>query len=304
MNGSSMFVLQGQLFLLLAVGIIIRKIGLFDDTAKRLLTDLVLFVTLPSGIIRSFVVETSGDLFASLFHALLVGIAIAVISFTLSRIFFRKSEAGKSEVLRYALLVSNAGFLGLPIAWEVFGSSGYMYAAILMTPLRIMMWSAGVATFKNRQSGKGMQLRQVLLHPCMIAVYIGLFLMVTGLHLPPVIDGTLASLGGTTTTLSMLLIGSLFGEMKKEDLSFDRNIFYHTAIRLLLIPALTYAFGRAIGADRVVYGVGVLLSGMPAGSTTVLMATKYDGDAAYASKLVLFSTTISMITIPLWLAFM
>ncbi len=302
MSGVSLFSLQGQLFLLLAVGMVIRRIGILDGSAKKILTDLVLYITLPSGIIRSFVVETSSDLFVSLFHALLVGLAITVVSFVLAKVLFRKSDPGKNAVLQYALLVSNAGFLGLPIAWEVFGSAGYMYASILLAPLRIMMWSAGVAVFKSQQSDEEMQWRQVLLHPCMVATYIGLFLMITGFKLPVLIDETLASLGGATTVLSMLLVGSLFGEMGREDLALDRNIFFHTAIRLVLIPLLTYWFGRAIGANRAVYGVGVLLAGMPAGSTAVIMAAKYDGDAAYASKLVLLSTATSMLTIPMWLA--
>ena len=38
---------------------------------------------------------------------------------------------------------------------------------------------------------------------------------------------------------------------------------------------------------------------MPAGSTTVILADKYDGDGHYASKVMFVSTLLSMLTIPL-----
>lgn len=43
----------------------------------------------------------------------------------------------------------------------------------------------------------------------------------------------------------------------------------------------------------------VVLSGMPAGSTTAILAEKYGGDAEYASKCIFLSTLLSLATIPL-----
>lgn len=47
-------------------------------------------------------------------------------------------------------------------------------------------------------------------------------------------------------------------------------------------------------------GVVVLLSGMPAGTTTAILASKYDGDYIFASKVIVFSTIVSIITISIW----
>lgn len=44
----------------------------------------------------------------------------------------------------------------------------------------------------------------------------------------------------------------------------------------------------------------VTLTGMPAGSTTAVLAEKYGCDAVLATKCVVLSTVFSMITIPLW----
>jgi predicted permease len=47
-------------------------------------------------------------------------------------------------------------------------------------------------------------------------------------------------------------------------------------------------------------GVGVILAAMPGGSSTVILASKYGRDTTYASKLVIVSTILSLISIPLW----
>jgi len=44
---------QGQLLLMLGVGVLLRRIGIFTASTKAFLTDFVLFVTLPCSIILS-----------------------------------------------------------------------------------------------------------------------------------------------------------------------------------------------------------------------------------------------------------
>ncbi|MNJ01594.1 hypothetical protein D3C73_1612760 [compost metagenome] len=67
-----------------------------------------------------------------------------------------------------------------------------------------------------------------------------------------------------------------------------------------MIPGLVYLGCRLAGVDQVITGVSVLLSGMPAGSTTAIMAAKYDGDYIFATKLVVFSTIMTLVSIPIW----
>jgi len=43
---------------------------------------------------------------------------------------------------------------------------------------------------------------------------------------------------------------------------------------------------------------------MPAGSTTAILASKYDGDAAFASRMVFVSTLASIVTLPVLCLFL
>ena len=57
---------------------------------------------------------------------------------------------------------------------------------------------------------------------------------------------------------------------------------------------------RLCGAESLVTGVSVVLAAMPMGGVTAVLAEKYGGDSAFASKCVAVSTVLSLITTPLW----
>ncbi|HPB41506.1 MAG TPA: AEC family transporter [Sphaerochaeta sp.] len=297
---STLWSLQGQLLLLIAAGALVRRLKLIDEEGQAALTNVVLYVTLPCSILLSFMMEVDHSLLSHLLVVFLLSAGVQVFSFTLSKLHYRNVEESKRNVLRYGLLVSNAGFMGLPIAGLLFGQLGYIYASIYLIPQRVVMWSAGLALFGDRNQSFGVRMKQVAVHPCMIAVYLGFLLMFTSLALPSFVTKTLASLGNSTTALSMLLIGSLLAEPGQNPFHADRSLLHFTVLRLLVIPLASFLICRMIGIDPVITGAGVILAAMPGGSTTVILASKYGSDTAYASKLVVFSTLLSLLSIPLW----
>jgi len=300
MDLANLWNLQGQLFALLAVGALLRKVGLFSEHTKGFLTDLVLYVTLPSSIILSFRMDVSREILLSFSIIFFVSVGIQLFCFLLSKVTYGKQEQGKKSVLRYGLLVSNAGFLGLPIAGELFGAAGFMYASIYLIPQRIVMWTAGLSIFSPAAVNKKQAALKVILHPCMVAVYIGLLWMLFPVKIPSFMEMTLSSLASCTTALSMMLIGSLFAEMKKEHLHIDRNLVSFSLLRLGFIPLVSFVGTKLLGLDPLIIGVSVILAAMPGGSSTVILASKYGRDTIYASKLVIVSTFLSLISIPIW----
>jgi len=300
MDLANLWNLQGQLFALLAVGALLRKVGLFSEHTKGFLTDLVLYVTLPSSIILSFRMDVSREILLSFSIIFFVSVGIQLFCFLLSKVTYGKQEQGKKSVLRYGLLVSNAGFLGLPIAGELFGAAGFMYASIYLIPQRIVMWTAGLSIFSPAAVNKKQAALKVILHPCMVAVYIGLLWMLFPVKIPSFMEMTLSSLASCTTALSMMLIGSLFAEMKKEHLHIDRNLVSFSLLRLGFIPLVSFVATKLLGLDPLIIGVSVILAAMPGGSSTVILASKYGRDTIYASKLVIVSTFLSLVSIPIW----
>lgn len=106
-------------------------------------------------------------------------VIIFIVSFVIqlsysvfNRIFYNRFDDSKVIILKYETIVSNAGFMGLPIVESIYGQTGLLYASIALIPQRIFMWSAGLSLFTQTDS-KNM-IKKVAFHPCIIAVYIGL----------------------------------------------------------------------------------------------------------------------------------
>lgn len=85
---------------------------------------------------------------------------------------------------------------------------------------------------------------------------------------------------------------------------FDPKCFYLVAVRQLLLPAVCLVALRLLGVDPLTAGVSVVLTGMPIGSTTAILAQKYGADAQFASKCVFISTLTSLVTVPILTLFL
>lgn len=302
MNYNSLINLQGMLFLLVAAGIILRKKGILHEEAKAVLTDLVIYFILPCNIISSFLIEFNRKVIMEFAVILVIASLIQVVCLILANSLYKKEPDGRKKVLQYGTVCSNAGFMGNPIAEGVYGAQGLMFASIFLIPQRIVMWSAGVSYFTESPDRKTV-VKKVLTHPCIIAVYIGVFFLITQLKMPEFLENTIRGVGGCTTTVSMVLIGTILAEVKLKSI-LDWGIVKYTVIRLFLIPFMVFISCRLFSIDPMLSGVSILLAGMPAGSTTAILAAKYDGDYIFATKCVVVTTLLSLVTIPLWCIFL
>ena len=59
-----------------------------------------------------------------------------------------------------------------------------------------------------------------------------------------------------------------------------------------------------IQVEPMLAGVSLILTGMPAGSTSALLAAKYGADEDYASRCIVTTTILSLVTIPLLMLFL
>lgn len=302
MDMKSLLNLQGTMFLLVAVGVVMRKRGALPEQGKNILTDLVLGLVLPCNIINSFRMEFSLGLLKRFAVIIVVACSIQVVCMIMANLLYNGYHGKMKKVLQYATVVSNAGFMGNPITEGVFGAEGLMFASVYLIPQRIVMWSAGLSYFTESGSKKAL-VKKVATHPCIVAVYIGSLLLVTQLPLPEFLGSTIKSVGSCTTPLSMILIGTILAEVDVKTI-LSKTVFAYTGIRLVIIPLITLIGCRLSGIDPLITGVSVLLAGMPAGSSTAILAAKYDGDYKFATKCVVVSTILSLVTIPIWCLFL
>lgn len=298
MNFSGLYEMQGMLFSLMIIGAVLKRTGIITEEGKKVLADLVIYITLPCSILKSFEIEFSEEIVLSSAVILVISCLIQAGCYILNLFLYRRIAPEKKKVLLYATMTSNAGILGNPIAEGIFGAMGLFYASIYLIPQRAVMWSLGMTYFTESPDKKTL-VKKVCTHPCILAVFLGFVLMLAQYRLPGFIGATVRSLSNANTAVSMIFVGTVLAAAKPSSLVNGITCFY-SFIRLAFIPAIVLLGCRLAGVGPLVTGVSVVLAGMPAASVTAILASKYGGDEVFATKCVVFSTLLSMITVPLW----
>lgn len=292
---------QTVLFIYMAVGFGCRKAGIFNDVARDKLTDFVVFVTLPCMIFESFNMAFSLESLKQGALALLIAVGMSCVALLLGKVLYNRFPYEEKSILQYGTLVSNSGFAGLPVVSGAYGDEGLFLGSLFIIPTRILMWSAGISLFTRADAKQAV--KKVLLNPGIIAVEVGLVRMLFQIPLPHFVDTAVDNLGGCTSPMAMALVGDILVDVPLKTV-FDLKSFYLVAVRQFLLPGICLAALRLLHVDPLTIGVSVVITGMPIGSTTAILAQKYVADAKFASKCVFISTLTSLVTVPILTLFL
>ena len=107
--------LQIEIFILMIIGYILRKINIISKENRKSLTDLVIYIILPANIIYSFMIKMDETIIKSGFTILIVSIVIQLGCQVFGKYFFIKIHSRQRSVLQYGTICSNAGFMGSPL---------------------------------------------------------------------------------------------------------------------------------------------------------------------------------------------
>ena len=299
--------LQFIIFSLIGIGFFSRKKGLVSREGQRNITDLVINVILPCNIVTSFVQEMPDSVLRECATIFVISVCAQILCLLYSSLAYRNVEEKHRKCLTYGILVSNAGFLGNPVAEGVFGPIGLMLASVYLIPVRVMMWSKGIAIFSGESDRKA-TIKKVASHPCVIACVTGMLIMLADLIagisvVPEPVFALLQTIGRCNTALSMMVIGMILSDIDLSTL-FDGMVVRYTIERLIVVPGVLalillvlYRFGIV---TELAPRVAVLLSAMPAAATTSMLSSKYDCSPDFGTKMVILSTLCSIPTTFVW----
>ena len=289
--------LQAVLLIYLAGGFLCHALGIVTEDNQRKFTDFVLTILMPCMVFQSFKSVTP-ELLGSAAQALGVSLVICLVSWALGNALWRRMEPDRRDVARYATLIDNAGFAGLPLASQAFGEAGLLYASAYLIPIRVFMWSAGVTMLSGEHASPAEIARKLATNPNIVAIVLGLVRGLAGVPLPDFLDRALDEVGACVSPCSMIVIGAIAAQVDPRTL-LEHDVVAYLPVRLLLIPLVAFVIVHAAGMPYELAGTCMLEAGMPAASTTALLASTYGRDAAYGSKLICASTVCSLVTVPL-----
>lgn len=282
------------LFIVVLVGVLCRRLGYLTDETIRGITQMVINVTLPCMTVSNMQRPFSADVLINFLITLALSAACVLLALLATLFLFRNRPHARRAVLANLQGFSNCGFMGYPIILAV-NPDWMIYAVAYNISFTFISWTVGVSLYAGKEN---ISLRRVLLNPNIVSAAIGFIFFCTSFTLPSILSETLSMIGGLTTPLTMLLIGTRVYGVHLGDF---KDIDYHLTalLRLVVQPLLVFFVMRLLPVSPAVAGTMFLLTAMPCGTMTAMQAELYGGDNVFAARAIAYSTLLSLITVPL-----
>lgn len=290
-----------SLFLIMIAGYVLRKRNVFDDAANARFARLIIYVSLPSQIIKAFasnqgIVSNKEVLF--MFGISLITYLLYAVIGALFILVFRVPSDKRGTYL-FMMMFGNVGFMGFPLTEALLGEEALIYAVIFNVIFNLLVYSVGILMISKTEGEFKFPIKKLLNMP-LISAMISIVLYFCKIQIPEVITNSLDFMGNITTPVAMLILGSTIAGMPWKELFDEWRIYIFTIFKLLVIPVIVIVLLKiAPEMNSLIYGSLILLSATPVATNTTMLAIEYDGDKALASKGIFFTTLLCMLTIPL-----
>lgn len=283
------------ILILILVGCFITKRGMLTERGASEMTAVLIKLVTPCVIINSFVGTQGGLDLPTLVMAMALPVLWEAIGIGVSLLVFRREPVERQKVLRFAVVFSNTGFMGIPLVQGIVGDKGVIYASFGVVVFNLLCWTYGYSMISG---GAKLDLKTVLLNPGMVGLAIGLPIYFLKLELPGIIAEPLGYISDLNTPLAMLVIGTYIAKADLHSFISDLSVYKVSVLRLLAVPAILLGALMLIRPEKDLFLATMVQAATPVAANTVLFAVQYKRDSELASKLVAVSTVLSIITIP------
>lgn len=294
------------LFIMAIIGFASRKMRILPSSATQVITQLLLYITLPALILYSLNTTLSRDILTD--FAWLVAMSIFILSISVLAGFLLRRRAKlpvkQKSVYESLIIFGNQGFIGFAISYILMAEQGIMYLTLFNVCYLILIWSYGIFLFTNNESSTNW--KALFLNPGILSTLIGLCMLFLPFDWPLPLLNTFEDVGKMTIPLSMILIGSLLAEIRWHVFQqYSKNVYVWiaAACKLLILPSFLFVF-FFLPVPYPLIVVAVLTAAMPSAPTISVYAKKYGGDASFASFGVMLTTLLCLVTIPLLYSFL
>ena len=193
------------------------------------------------------------------------------------------------------LIFSNTGNLGLPLALFAYGDVGLGYAVVVFGVSAVIQFTFGIWLV----SGGGSPWRMIQ-EPLVPATLLGALFLVMDWETPQFLTNALDLIGQMAIPIMLITLGVAVARLTIG--SFAQPVLL-AALKVVISAGSATAVGLWFGLEPVAFGVLVLQVATPVAVTSYMLAEKYGADANAVAGLVVVSTLMSVLTLPVILAF-
>ena len=292
-----------ELTAIVLLGYALVKFKLLKSQDSYPLSIIGLYLISPAVMTTAFQINYTPQilkgLMLSLGMAFFLHIILIIIGILLKKVL-------KLDPIEHAATIySNSGNLIIPLIMSMFGPEWVIYATCFIVVQTILFWTH----CRSIICGKGtIPISKMFKNINILSIIVGIILFAFQIKLPPLIMGTLKSLGQFIGPNAMLIAGMLIASIPLRTIFSSKRIYLVTFLRLIAIPIFLLIVIKLFGVDtwvengKTIAMISFLATISPAAATVTQMALLYGKNANKASAIYGVTTMLCVITMPLIIA--
>ena len=196
--------------------------------------------------------------------------------------------------------MGNSMFIALPIVDGLLGPEAVFYVSLSCIPFNLLIYTYGVWRLKG--AGSRLRIKDMLSIPLVVTL-LSVCIFLLRIPVPRFLRSLISATAGASMPMSMIVIGATLGSVSLLDAFKNGKLYLVSAVRLILIPLLTWAICRLLTQDAVLLLTAVIVAGCPSAVLVTVLSVQYKRNSVLTAEGTLQNTVLSMATIPLlvWL---
>jgi len=286
-------------FGLLALGAVLKRRLLREEAVWAGIERLIFWVLLPCLIAFAL---AGTDLRALPVGGVASAVWLALGFGTLAAVALARAlghgHAAMTSVLQGGIRFNN--LMGFALAGAFWGAPGIALAAVATGLIVPFVQTVATLAFGLGRGDTVRPLRlarQVLLNPLILGCIAGFVLSFAG-GLPSGVSPLLRALGQAAVALGLLCVGAALSLQGLGDRPATQAAT--AALKLVVMPAVTWALCLAFGLDALPTAIAVLFMALPTAATSYVMARAMGGDAPLMAAITTSEHVLSVVTLPVW----
>lgn len=276
-------------FILAAIGFIWVKLGF--EYRIEFITRLAMTLSVPALIFTALMkTEIDPAALTALSLAALVGYAALTV------VFFLIVKLAKLNTRTFLapLIFGNTGNLGLPLALFAFGDAGLGYAVVVFAVMAILSFTFGIYLVAG-----GANLKTIAKEPLVFATLLGAVFLAMGWETPTFLTNALDLVGQIAIPVMLITLGVAMARLHPQGLG---RALILAIVKVAVSVGIGWVTAQAFDLDPTAMAVLTVQLATPVAVTSYMLAEKYGADSDSVAGLVVVSTVLSVIALPLTLA--
>lgn len=290
------------MFIIMAAGYTIKKIGMIDGSALRQVNKVLFNVAFPCTVFNSlygasFDLSTDAEFILYCWIAALAGWILSCPA----AVKLEKDDRRRGAMVQ-AMNRTNYLVIGLPILQSVCGDTKYAFVTVTLSGLILISNVASVIVLEIFRGGKPDAKHlagTIIKNPIIIMTVIGIATMVTGITIPAPLESAIHSVGTAATPMALIMIGASIDFNHMEDRI--RAVMIGVAGKLVVLPLLVALGGILMGFRGVEFVALLILFGPSPTTTSYTMADQMGSDSDLARDCLVISSALVAFTMFIWI---